>query len=211
MGVRWSEAELSLLSDVSLSLGEVAARTGRTAASAEHKASRLGIDRVFRQGGKGRARSWQRGWEPWELELLAEPDIPLAGVADLTGRTYGAVKHKASRLGLVDIRDYWLRGEANPHYRGGRSPSERTYRGQTWPEVRRGVLERDGFTCQDGGEFVPSSTGLVVHHVIPYRLRPVNDPRWLVTLCVSHHLRRPEHWWRTIPTDIEEALAAGGG
>jgi hypothetical protein len=61
------------------------ARTGRSAHSVEHKASRLGVDRVFRQGGKGKARSWQRGWEPWELELLAEPDMPLADVAELPG------------------------------------------------------------------------------------------------------------------------------
>lgn len=206
MGARWSADELTLLKDTSLSLAEVAERTGRTEAAAGGKASKLGIDRVFRQGGKGKARSWQRGWEPWELELLSEPDIPLTDVAKMTGRTYGAVKHKASRLGLVDIRDYWLRGEDNPRFMGGRTPSERTYRGATWPEIRRGVLERDGWTCQDGGEFIPSGTGLVVHHRVPYRLWPANDPNWLVTLCVSHHFRRPEHWWKTLPPDIAEAI-----
>lgn len=210
MGTPWTEDELELLRDVSLSLAEVAARTGRSPSSAEHKASRLGIDRVASRGGKGKARSWQRGWEPWELELLAEPDIPLADVAAQVGRSPVAVRHKASSLGLVGIRDYWLRGERHGNYRGGRSPSERTWRGSTWPEVRRLILDRDGYTCQDGSEFIPSGQGLVVHHVIPYRLRPVNDPRWLVTLCVSHHLQRPEHWWRTIPSHVEEELAAGG-
>jgi len=211
MGKAWTDPELELLRDVSLSLGEVAERTGRSLPAVEHKASRVSIDRVFRQGGKGKARSWQRGWEPWEMELLAEPDMPLADVAALTGRTYGAVKHKASREGLVSIRDYWLRGEANPRFCGGQSPSARTYRGATWPEIRRLVLERDGWSCQDGGEFIPSGTGLVVHHIIPYRLRPLNDPRWLVTLCVSHHLRRPEHWWKTLPPYIEDALSDSGG
>lgn len=204
--MRWTEAELALLRDTSLSLAEVAERTGRTLAGASTKASQLGVNRVFCQGGKGKARSWQRGWEPWELELLAEPDMPLGAVAELTGRSEGAVRHKASALGLTGIRDYWLRGDAHPNFRGGSSPSERTYRGATWPEIRRAVLERDGYSCQDGGEFIPSGAGLVVHHVIPYRLRPVNDPRWLVTLCVSHHLRRPEHWWKTLPPHIEEAL-----
>lgn len=202
----WSDCELVLLRDTSLSLAEVAKQTGRSVPSVEHKASRLGVDRVFRQGGPGKARSWQRGWEPWELELLAEPDIPLTEVAALTGRSNGAVRHKASALGLTGIRDYWLRGEANPRFCGGQSPSERTWRGATWPEVRRLVLERDGFTCQDGGEFVPSASGLVVHHVIPYRLRPVNDPVWLTTLCVHHHLKRPEHWWKELPAHIEDAL-----
>jgi hypothetical protein len=205
---RWAAAELDLLRDVSLSLAEVAERTGRSAHSVEHKASRLGVDRVFRRGGKGKARSWQRGWTPDELALLAEPDIPLVEVARLIGRSPVAVRHKASALGLVGIRDYWLRGDDNPRYFGGRSPSERTYRGQTWPEVRRLVLDRDGYTCQDGGEFIPSASGLVVHHVIPYRLRPVNDPRWLVTLCVFHHFQRPEHWWKFIPTHVEAQLDA---
>jgi hypothetical protein len=165
------------------------------------------------RGGRGRPkqRNGHPGWQPWELGLLAEPDIPLKDVAVLIGRTEGAVRHKASVLGLTGIRDYWSRGEDHPNFRGGRSPSERTWRGSTWPEVRRLVLDRDGYTCQDGGEFVPSGTGLVVHHTIPYRLWPANNPRWLVTLCASHHLRRPEHWWRTIPPHVEEELATERG
>jgi 5-methylcytosine-specific restriction endonuclease McrA len=107
----WTEAELALLRDVSLSLAEVAERTGRSKAAVEHKASNLGVSRVFRRGGKGKARSWQHGWEPWELELLADPGTPLTEVATATWRSSSAVRHKASRLGLVGIRNYWLRGD----------------------------------------------------------------------------------------------------
>lgn len=209
MGQRWTEDEYGVLRDTSLSLAEVAERLGRTAHSVQQKAFRLRIDRVARRGGKGKARAWQRAWEEWELELLAEPDMRLTDVAIMTGRTFSAVRHKASRLGLVNIRNYWLRGNDHPNFRGGYgSSSEQVWRGRTWPEVRRLVLERDGYTCQDGGEFAPSGAGLHVHHVIPYRLRPVNDPRWLVTLCKSHHMSRPEHWWRDIPDDIAVLLGA---
>ena len=68
------------------------------------------------------------------------------------------------------------------------------------------ALERDGYVCQDRGEFLPSGKGLVVHHMIPWRLRPVNDLRWLVTLCVACHLRRPEHFWQKIPEHVEDQL-----
>lgn len=192
--------------DTSLSLKEVAELTGRSCSSVEHKASRLGVDRVFRRGGKGKARAWQRAWEPWEVELLEEPDFRLVDVARMTGRSPLAVRHKASVLGLTDMRDYWLRGQEHPNYRGGTVPM--AARGSEWVKVRQVVLERDGYTCQDGGEFIPSGSGLCVHHVIPFRLRPVNDPRWLVTLCKSHHHMRPEHWWRTIPPEVEEELAS---
>jgi 5-methylcytosine-specific restriction endonuclease McrA len=77
------------------------------------KSSQLGIDRTANRGGKGKARSWQRGWEPWELDLLANPDISLGEVARQTGRTYTSVRHKVSRLGLIGIRDYWLHGDEN--------------------------------------------------------------------------------------------------
>jgi hypothetical protein len=54
--------------------------------------------------------------------------------------------------------------------------------------------------------YIPSGSGLVVHHLIPYRLRPVNDLPWLTTLCVKHHLPRPEHFWWAIPDDVQEQL-----
>lgn len=211
----WSPAELGLLSDMSLSLADVAESTGRTLGSVYHKSARLGLCRrscsEMRAGrGQPKVRNGRPGWQAWELDLLADPEVPLVEVARRTGRTSIAVRHKASALGLTGIRDYWLRGADHPLWTGGQSPSERTWRGEHWPEVRRHVMERDGFVCQDGGEFRPSGTGLVVHHMIPYRLRPVNDPRWLVTLCVTHHLKRPEHWWREIPADVRLALAEGG-
>jgi hypothetical protein len=208
----WTANDLDVLRDTSLPLAAVAEITGRTLASASHKASRLGVDRKtsgeFR-GGRGlpKQRNGKPGWSDEELAMLADPELPLTEISRMTGRTYAAVRHKASLMGLAGIRDYWLTGSDHPHFRDGQSKYQRNWRGSEWPGVREGILERDGYTCQDGKEFIPSGVGLVVHHRIPYRLRPVNDPAWLVTLCTHHHLKRPEHWWKSVPPEVEDLLA----
>jgi len=191
---------------------ELARMVGRPEHSVGKRITRLGLREAARpmsiQGQGLRDGNLVKGWKDWELELLRDPEVPLTEIAARTGRTRQAVRHKASRMGLVNIRTYWLRGSDHPNWVGGQSPSERTWRGQTWPEIRRFVLDRDGYACQDCKMFVPSATGLVVHHVIPYRLRPINDPEWLATLCVTDHLKRPEHWWKSIPPEIEDQIAA---
>jgi len=80
----WTEAELALLRDTSLSLAEVAAQTGRSLATCRTKASWLGIKR--RRG----------AWLPWELTLLEDVSIPLTEVARRTGRKLGTVYAEAS-------------------------------------------------------------------------------------------------------------------
>lgn len=115
-----------------------------------------------------------------------------------TGRSWASVQLKASR-------SKFRRRVQNPV-----SGSGRKLYGRDWPEIRAEVLDRDSYTCQEHGcgLFVPSGKGLHVHHIIPYRLHPVTDSKLLLTLCISHHLRRPEHWWKSIPPHVEAMLAA---
>jgi 5-methylcytosine-specific restriction endonuclease McrA len=191
----WTEAELAVLADTSLSYDEVSARIGRTVATVKSRASLTGVPR--------RQRAVAGNWSAWELELLADLDLSLAEVMQFTGRTWASVQLKASRSKF--------RRRAQDPERG----SGRKLYGRDWPEVRAEVLERDGYTCQEAGcgLFVPSGRGLHVHHVIPFRLHPVTEARWLLTLCINHHLARPEHWWKKLPAHIEVLLGVdtGGG
>lgn len=218
----WTTEEYAVLGDTSLSIQAVSDRIGRSMGACYRKAGLLGTGpRSLRTGRTVRPRTRTRAAKPeaeirdprpanrfsaQEDALLHEMNwqVPLAVMAGALGRSPAAVGKRLHRLGLRDgfptgVRHHWWNDGAsqNPAY---------GWRGTDWPEVRADVLERDGFVCQDGGEFFPSGEGLVVHHVIPWRLRPVNDQKWLVTLCVSHHMRRPEHGWTEIPDDVASLL-----
>lgn len=180
---RLVDAELNLLRDTSLTYAEIAERTGWPVRVAEYKAKRLGIERL----------PDYEDWAPEELALFEDRSLQFPDIAELTGRSREAVKVKANRLG-EHKRRYWAQD--------GYVPDSNDYRGRGWKKLRLQVLERDDYICQDGGEFIPSGEGLVVHHVIPWRLRQVNDLRFLVTLCRSHHMQRPEHAWTEIPENV---------
>jgi hypothetical protein len=243
----WAEAELALLRDTSLSLAEVAERTGRPLQTVARRRQLRGIQSV----------KVNREWTDSELSFLRDRGLSLRTVAELTGRTHGACRRKADllhvgsreqrigraaefsvaedellrelnwqasvgamadalgrsevavtkRLHRLGLRDGFPTGEQHHWWQGGVSQNPAYgWRGEDWAEVRSAVFERDGYSCQDGGEFIPSARGLVVHHVIPWRFRPVNDLRWLVTLCVSHHMQRPEHQWTEIPDCVARQL-----
>lgn len=246
MARRWNEDELALLRDTSLTLVEVAARTGRTVAAVEHKAIKEKVDRSFRIGvglipGNGNV------WTPGELEVLANTSLTPAEVSALTGRSRVAVRVKASSVGVRRMPGPWqewelalvadttltatqvaaqigrtphsVRGKARSegivrgirrgdvHYKWtGGFAAEQSWRGEDWPQVRLEALERDGYTCRDCGFVRFSGLGLRVHHEIPYRLRPVNDLKWLTTLCKRCHIRRPEHRWPDIPDLVVDQL-----
>lgn len=196
-GAHWTMEELELLLDTDLTLADVAEMTGRPLHGVENRASRLGIRRHREKWVPPPPLTDRVQWSEEELLVLLDMSLSFPEIARRTGRSYDSVKIKARKLG-VHRRRYW----AQPGYKSGADD----YRGQGWRDIRQDILERDGFTCQDGHEYVPSSRGLVVHHEIPWRLYPVNDPRFLVTLCRSQHMQRPEHAWRTIPTELESLL-----
>lgn len=196
-------------------MAEVAQQLSKSYVAVRNQASKQGVT-FPRRSNTG---SLQKLWTPEEDAFIAEMAVHLShrDIGAQLGRSRQAVAMRANRLGvegrspsaraLRGADHPWshnpARGSEHPRYRGGTKVS---YRGEDWPEVRVQALERDGYTCQDCGLYLPSGNGLVVHHLIPYRLRPVNDLVWLTTLCVKHHLPRPEHFWWTIPENVQEQL-----
>jgi hypothetical protein len=213
----WTPAETAQLWDMSLSLREIADQLGRTYGACKRKSDLLGI----RREGTRRPRAVQRptsyvlpgrsaAYSSEEDALLRELNwqVPLALMAQALGRSEASVGKRLHRLGL---RDGFPTGDQHHWWKDGASQNPAYgWRGEDWAEVRVAVFDRDGYTCQDGGEFIPSGRGLVAHHIIPWRLRPVNDLRWLATLCVSHHMRRPEHMWTEIPGYVLAQLELEG-
>lgn len=201
----WTSEEESILLESArdgLTMIQVAELIGRPHSAVKCKASKLGIS-FSRQ-------AWGQVQKPWTLaddEQLRElaPTTSYTKLASFLDRTEAAIRTRAHIIGAVgrprDTR--FGKGRAHHSWRGG-DPGR--YRGEDWAEVRRSALERDENTCQDCGLYVPSGRGLVVHHVIPYRLRPKNELRWLVTLCGPDHLRRPEHRWLVIPESVQQLL-----
>lgn len=198
----WTVGEMEFLRsapEAGLSMTEVAARLGKTHGAVKTKASAWEIR--FPRHTHG---SLQRPWGEDEDRFLRElaPTTPYHMIAEQLDRSRAAVNVRAFVLGIQGrARNERMRGKDHPNWRGG-CTEQRLDRGADWPEFRAAAMERDGFTCQDCGVFAPSGKGLVVHHVIPWRLRKVNELRWLTTLCVADHLRRPEHWWREIPEEL---------
>lgn len=88
-------------------------------------------------------------------------------------------------------------GQGNPAWRGGKWK----YKGRRWADIAARVIERDG-ACADCG----TVDGLLAHHLIPQRfwldLDAANAADNLLTLCVSCHPRRPEHYWKSMPAEV---------
>jgi HNH endonuclease len=189
----YTDAELAVIRDTSLSLRQVSDQLGRSYAGVKKKASVLGVKRHF-------------SWAGWEISLLEDTSLTLVEVARLTGRKLGTVEARASLQGIA-------RGPLSGprHHRWCSGNYAPTYRGSDWLEVRGQALERDGYTCQDCGFTDFSAQRLHVHHIIPFRFRPVNELRWLVTLCEPCHFKRPEHAWEELPAAVAAQLAADSG
>jgi hypothetical protein len=186
----YTEAELAVIRDTGLSLRQAADRLGRTYGGVKRKAAELGIKRRV-------------PWADWEDALLADVSVPLVEVAHQTGRKLGTVEARASLRGIVRGAP---RGEQ--HWRWVNGNYAPTYRGSDWLEVRGQALERDGYTCQDCGFVDFSGQKLHVHHIIPFRFRPVNELRWLITLCEPCHYKRPEHAWEELPAAVAAQLVS---
>lgn len=200
----WTDEELKQLADgpsLRLTMIQVAEKLGRPHSAVKQQASKLGIRYPRQAWGKV-----QKPWTPEDDALITElaPSTSYRQIGELLGRSEISIRTRTHNLGVRGRSklEYARSGAEHHRWRGG----HRYYRGEDWKEFRQLALERDACTCQDCGLFVPSGFGLVIHHIIPWRLRPVNDLNWLVTLCEADHLRRPEHYWVTIPEDVEAQL-----
>lgn len=82
------------------------------------------------------------------------------------------------------------KGEKSVHWRGGHD--SRAPRGWEWRRIAKSVYERDRWTCQDCGVrcTTKGSTRIQCHHIIRRRDGGSDDPKNLVTLCVTCHIKR---------------------
>lgn len=63
--------------------------------------------------------------------------------------------------------------------------------GSDWETIRRDILNRDGFSCQEADQRCTSV--LQVHHKIPLSRGGSNSPDNLITLCKFHHSQKHPH------------------
>jgi hypothetical protein len=147
------------------------------------------------------------GWSETDLRILED----LAGtmswreIADYLGKSWGSVQTKAWKSGFGGRRT------RTPEQQALIEEVRGTYTynyGPEWPERRLEALERDGWRCQepDCDVFSPSGGGLQVHHIVRRKLIQSDDLRWLVTLCVSHHMAQDAHWWPDFTPEMLERL-----
>lgn len=86
--------------------------------------------------------------------------------------------------------------------------SEREHDHQ-YQQIRRAVLDRDNYTCQDCGNSIlhrsynekTDPITLHVHHIVPKSSGGSDNPTNLLTLCQSCHQDRHSHHQRTFPEE----------
>ncbi|MBZ9943463.1 HNH endonuclease [Mesorhizobium sp. BR1-1-13] len=81
-------------------------------------------------------------------------------------------------------RDIHWKGDLNPNWQDG---SKVYKRGPHWQSIKRAILKRDNYECQECG----ASGGLHVHHKIPFRMfddaDEANHDDNLISLCPPCH------------------------
>lgn len=60
---------------------------------------------------------------------------------------------------------------------------EKEQRNRMTPKLRMQILQRDNFTCQYCGKYMPDGVGAQVDHIIPVSKGGISEPRNLQTLC----------------------------
>lgn len=102
-------------------------------------------------------------------------------------------KEGAGKYCTRECRDEHWKGDLNPNWQDGSGVYKR---GPHWHSIRRAVLKRDNYECQQCG-----STGdLHVHHKIPFRMfddtDEANHESNLITLCPPCHRKEDaRHKW----------------
>lgn len=98
------------------------------------------------------------------------------------------------KISKVKKQRNWMKGRTGALHHGWRG-GKIWWRGKDWDVLKRKIVERDGFMCQDCGMteeacLEKSGQPLHVHHLNPYRDSFDNSPQNLITLCVSCHAKR---------------------
>lgn len=118
--------------------------------------------------------------------FLKKFGIPRRNISDTR-----AIKHWGCSGRLNPM--YGKYGELNPRWDGGHSPERQTmYARAMWKELKKTILKRDNYRCQDCGGVNTTNNGLVVHHIKAWARHPDLrfEPTNLVTLCERCHKLR---------------------
>lgn len=104
-------------------------------------------------------------------------------------------------------------GSNNVNWTGG--TKKKGYRGANWSEIRKRIIKRDKYTCQDCGvSEVDSGRSLEVHHKTPFHQfagdnEKANKPSNLISLCGGCHHKADWEWRRL--NDVQLVLPLDGG
>jgi len=89
-----------------------------------------------------------------------------------------------AKIGKPNLK---IRGKNNVNWKGGISSEiKKRYMNCDWKLIRKEVLIRYNFQCQDCGNKVR----LDVHHIIPYRICKEHKIENLIPLCKSCHMKK---------------------
>lgn len=105
-----------------------------------------------------------------------------------------------ARFCTRECRDLHWKGDVTPNWQGGNGVYKR---GPHWQSIKRAVLKRDNYECQECG----ADGDLHVHHKIPFRMfddaAVANDEGNLISLCPPCHRKADAaHKWVNVSGSI---------
>ncbi len=62
-------------------------------------------------------------------------------------------------------------------------------------QLRRQIIERDNYTCQICGRYMPDEFGLEVDHIVPVAKGGKSVPSNLQVLCIKCNRSKHDKWW----------------
>lgn len=126
-------------------------------------------------------------------EKLAKPKISMTCIG--CGVEFERVPSLAdkARFCTRECRGLHWKGDVTPNWQGGNGVYKR---GPHWQSIKRAVLKRDNYECQECG----AGGDLHVHHKTPFRMFDdadvANDESNLISLCPPCHRRADaSHKW----------------
>lgn len=130
-------------------------------------------------------------------EKLAKPKIAMTciGCGDEFKRLESELRNRVGggKYCTRECRDANWKGDVTPNWQGGSGVYKR---GPHWQSIKRAVLKRDNYECQECG----ADGDLHVHHKTPFRMfddaDEANDESNLISLCPPCHRKADaSHKW----------------